>query len=227
MFSSVLDKIPSLFVTVKSSDTNNMKKNRNAKMIAIPEFRVKLSSDYIISEKIDGSCRLLYQGKVWKRRDIKRNKKTGRFKTPPSSWVQFIKKPTLENHRIGFIPIDLNSKEDKWDKSAIDTNNSIMIHSLTVEGFNSKFVNLDELPDMVTMEFIGPKVQSNPYNLEHHGYYLHGSGIIDDLKINIDNADESLQQVKDYIVMKNKERFFEGIVVSQDNNYYKFHHNYI
>ena len=227
MFSSVLDKIPSLFVTVKSSDTNNMKKNRNAKMIAIPEFKVKLLSDYIISEKIDGSCRLLYQGKVWKRRDIKRNKKTGKFKTPPSSWVQFIKKPTLENHRIGFIPIDLNSKEDKWDKSAIDTNNSIMVHSVIEGIFNSKFVNLDELPDMTTMEFIGPKVQGNPYNIKHHGYYLHGSAVINDLKLNLDNADESLQQVKDYIVMKNKERFFEGIVVSQNNNYYKFHHNYI
>ena len=71
MFSSVLDKIPSLFVTVKSSDTNNMKKNRNTKMIAIPEFRVNLLPDYIISEKIDGSCRLLHQGMVWKRRDIK------------------------------------------------------------------------------------------------------------------------------------------------------------
>ena len=223
---SVLDKILCLFVTMRTSNTNNMKKNRNTKMIAIPEFKVKLSSDYIISEKIDGSCRLLYQGKVWKRRDIKRNIKTGKFKTPPSSWVQFIKKPTLENHRIGFIPIDLNSKEDKWDKSAIDTN-SIMIHSLTVEGFNSKFVNIDELSDMTTMEFIGPKVQGNPYNLKHHGYYLHGSGIIDDLKINIDNAEESLQLVKDYIIEKNKERFFEGIVVYDSNNYYKFHHNYI
>ena len=223
---SVLDKILCLFVTMRTSNTNNMKKNRNTKMIAIPEFKVKLSSDYIISEKIDGSCRLLYQGKVWKRRDIKRNIKTGKFKTPPSSWVQFIKKPTLENHRIGFIPIDLNSKEDKWDKSAIDTN-SIMIHSLTVEGFNSKFVNIDELSDMTTMEFIGPKVQGNPYNLKHHGYYLHGSGVIDDLKINIDNAEESLQLVKDYIIEKNKERFFEGIVVYDSNNYYKFHHNYI
>lgn len=228
MFSSVLDKIPSLFVTVKSSDTNNMKKNRNTKMIAIPEFRVNLLPDYTISEKIDGSCRLLHQGMVWKRRDIKKNWKTGKFKTPPSSWVQFTDKQSSEKHKIGFMPIDLNNKEDKWDKSAIDTsNNSIMVHSVIEGIFESKFVKIDELPDMVTMEFIGPKVQGNLYNIKHHGYYIHGSAVINDLKLNLDNAEESLQQVKDYIVMKNKERFFEGIVVSQDNNYYKFHHNYI
>lgn len=228
IMSKILDKIPGLFKTIKSENTNNIKKNRCIKMTVIPEFNSTISYTYSISEKIDGSCRLLYNNKVWKRRDIKKNSKTGRFKTPPSTWEEFSENHYSVDHRIGFIPIDINNKEDKWDKTAIDyLDNTIIIHTKTDTGFITNSISILELPQMVTMEFIGPKVQGNPYNLEKHGYYIHGSYIISDLIINVDDPQESLDNIKKYIIKKNINSFFEGIVIKDNKKYYKFHKNYI
>ena len=108
---------------------------------------------YRITAKIDGTCCRIKNGKLQKRRDIKKGRKI------PLDWEE-----TSNNmgHQIGFMPID---KNDKWHLDCM-TSNGENINVLKKIGRSIAIINtpITELEGK-TVELIGPKIQGNPHKV--------------------------------------------------------------
>ena len=97
----------------------------------------------VATRKYDGTCVKIEGGKYFKRREIKPGKKAP---------VNFIEEQLDENtgKRVGWVPVDPDSVEDRWHMEAFDAT----------------------LPDG-TYELIGPKIQGNPEKSETHKLVRH------------------------------------------------------
>ena len=113
----VKGKIPCIY-ECEIIDAPSKKKNRTTrKRLAINKLNTDYERDlnnqdlyYRITAKIDGTCCQIKNGKLQKRRDIKKGRKI------PSDWEE-----TSNNmgHQIGFMPID---KNDKWHLDCMTSN---------------------------------------------------------------------------------------------------------
>lgn len=100
---SVLDKISCIFeLSATDNETKKTeadgKKRYGSELVAIDKFHSKLQNhitehlmngNYSITEKIDGTCRLIHDNQVWKRRDLKmihKGPKKGQYRDPPKGW---------------------------------------------------------------------------------------------------------------------------------------------
>jgi hypothetical protein len=110
-----------------------------------PDCNWVFNGEGVATRKYDGTCVKIENGNYYKRREIKPNKKI------PSN---FIEEQFDENtgKRVGWIPVDPTSKEDKWH----------------MEAFSS------ELPDG-TYELVGPKIQGNPEKYSTHVLIKHSN----------------------------------------------------
>lgn len=102
------------------------------------------------TEKFDGTCCLLANGNHYKRREVKLGKPT------PEGFRLVGTHPTT-GKRLGWVLVDFAAPENKWHKQALQL----------AAGLDA------DLPDG-TYELVGPKVQKNPYKLEHHELWKHG-----------------------------------------------------
>ena len=108
----------------------------------------------IATEKVDGTCCLVRNGKLYKRYDAKHGK------NPPAEWEPAEDEPDENTgHWPGWLPVG-EGPEDKWHREAF--------------GSTPIFYN-------GTYELIGPKVQDNPYDLAQHHLVEHGSIVIDNV----------------------------------------------
>jgi len=103
-----------------------------------PDCRWVFEGEGIATRKYDGTCVKIEDGRYFKRREIKNGKKE------PDN---FIEEQFDENtgNRVGWIPVDPISKEDRWHMKAFDPS----------------------LPDGI-YELIGPKIQGNPEKVKSH-----------------------------------------------------------
>lgn len=97
----------------------------------------------VATRKYDGTCVKIENGQYFKRREVKNGKVV-----PPD----FIEEQLDINtgKRVGWVPVDPNSKEDRWH----------------MEAFNASFSD-------GTYELVGPKVQGNPEGYERHALIKH------------------------------------------------------
>lgn len=107
-----------------------------------------IAGEGIATQKFDGTCCMIKQGKMWKRHEIKPGKKV-----PPD--FQFANEVDLNTGKQqGWLPVGIGS-EDKYHREAY----------------------LPNLPDG-TYELCGPKIQGNPENFEKHTLIPHGKKIL-------------------------------------------------
>lgn len=92
----------------------------------------------VATRKYDGTCTLIENGKYYKRREIKKGK-------TPSDDFKEVEFDPITGKSVGWVPVDSDSKEDKWHMEAFDPS----------------------LPDGI-YELIGPKIQGNPEKAEGH-----------------------------------------------------------
>ncbi|WP_114945959.1 DUF5565 family protein [Microvirga calopogonii] len=98
------------------------------------------------TKKIDGTCCMVSEGKLWKRRELRKGE------TPPDGFSLADHDPETEK-LVGWVPVG-DGPEDRWHREA--------------------FARWDSLKDG-TYELVGPKVQGNPENYPQHELVAHDS----------------------------------------------------
>lgn len=229
---AVLDKLPPIFDTV---DTENESKKAGrkgrAERISINKLSPHLQSlmdagiRFSFTVKFDGSCMMIRNGLLCKRRDLKMKKGKKSFDYP-TGWFQ-TGEATDETHLIGFMPIDLNSKEDAHMASTLSKDGRARVLLADPSGdFEEKLGALEQMVPLEelegrTCEFLGPKSQGNLYGLERHCLLLHG-------EFRISNPPHILDLEVFRSWMEEQGKGIEGIVLHFENgNCFKVHRQHL
>ncbi len=131
-----MKKIPTIF----KRNPENMRDVLNEPHL---DCKWVFDGDGVATRKYDGTCVRIEDDEYFKRREVKNGKNIP---------VGFIEEQFDQNtgKRVGWVPVDSNSKEDKWHIEAFDPS----------------------LPNG-TYELVGPKIQGNPENCEKHMLVKH------------------------------------------------------
>lgn len=113
----------------------------------VPGAEWVIEGEGVATEKIDGTSCLVRNGKLYRRYDAKQGK------TPLPNFEPTQEPDEVTGHWPGWIPVG-DGPEDKWSREAFG------IMGVLYDG---------------TYELVGPKVQGNPYNLDRHELWKHGS----------------------------------------------------
>jgi len=117
----------------------------------VPGAEWVVNGEGVPTEKIDGTSCLIRDGKLYKRYDVKQGK------TPPPDFEPAQDPDPITGHYPGWVPVT-DKPDDKWHREAWETGGK-------------------DLPKG-TYELVGPKVQSNKYNLTKHTFRLHGDVVL-------------------------------------------------
>lgn len=109
------------------------------------------SGDGVATQKHDGTCCMVRDGKLYRRYDCKAGKK------PPQGWEAAQDPDPVTLHWPGWVLVG-NGPDDRWHR----------------EAFAAAGVIQDG-----TYELCGPKIQGNPEGLDAHRLIRHGSVVVD------------------------------------------------
>lgn len=118
-----------------------------------------LNGEGVATRKLDGTCCLIKEGKLYKRYTVKKNK------IPPDDFIPATKRDPKTGKMEGWRPVT-NSPEDKYHREAFEHNKQI-----------------NQIEDG-TYELIGEKINGNPeYRFCRKGHILvkHGSTVYKDV----------------------------------------------
>lgn len=149
-----------------------------------------VAGEGVATEKFDGSACMVRDGKLYKRYDRKPSKRARKrhkkgepwpadsFRPAPPSWEGCEPAPNLHTgHWPGWMSVG-DGPEDKWHREAWEY--------LNTEGFVA--------PPNGTYELVGLKVQGNPYGLDWHTLWLHGSAQLGSIPTDYDGLCEYLAE---------------------------------
>lgn len=143
-----MEKIPSLF-------KRNYEGNRLVYDEVVEGSEWVLKGEGIATVKFDGTACMIKEGKLYKRFDRKKNKKTGEYKGAPAGWIPCEDEPNEHTgHWPGWLLVG-EGAEDKWHRE----------------------VDIADKLDG-TYELLGPKIQGNPHGMLQHVLWLHGGAHI-------------------------------------------------
>ena len=108
-----------------------------------------LAGEGVATEKVDGTCCLVAEGSLWKRRSVKPGKQS------PAGFVH-VDTDELTSRKWGWVPVG-TGPEDRWHREAWG-------NAPAATAWASG-----------TYELVGPKVQGNPYGMPNHGLWKHGA----------------------------------------------------
>lgn len=117
------------------------------------EFRWVLDGEGIATEKIDGACCAIIEGKFYKRYDAKKGKK------PPVGAIPCDDPDPVTGHWPHWVAVDEKNPADRW----------------FIEAKNNTNVEFED----GTYEAIGPHFNGNPYQLRYDFLVRHGMTVID------------------------------------------------
>ncbi len=141
-----------------------------------------VAGEGVATVKIDGTSCMVKDGKLYKRYDRKRNKKTGEYREALLGWIPCEEEPDENTgHWPGWLLIG-DGPEDKWHREALENESSALLDG--------------------TYELTGPKIQGNPHKEIKHYLTRHDSMPKTDVPVNFDD-------IKDYLLSKS---YMEGIV---------------
>lgn len=170
-----MKKIISLFQ--RNYDGDRLVRNE-----VVPGAEWVIAGEGIATQKFDGTCCRVLDGKLWKRYDAKNGK------TPPAGFEAAQPAPDpITGHWPGWLPVG-NDPGDQWHSEALAVARGALYFAYM------------EIQDG-TYELVGPKVQGNPENLPVHMLIKHGSEVLND-------APRTFDELKAYL----KDRNIEGIV---------------
>lgn len=136
-----MQKIISLFC--RNYETDYLVRNE-----IVPGAEWVIAGEGIATAKIDGTCCLVRNGKLYKRYELKHNK------TAPEGFEAAQSPDPKTGDTPGWVPVG-DGPEDKWHREAFD----LLIEGWAIDG---------------TYELVGPKIQKNPYKLSSHRLIRHG-----------------------------------------------------
>ena len=138
-----MKKIPTIF----KRNPDNMRELLNEQH---PDCDWVFNGEGVATRKYDGTCCLIRDKKLYKRREVKEGK-------PIPDNFEEVNYDEATKKRIGWVPADRDSHGDKWHFEAFD---DITDHSYF---------------DGETRELIGPKIQGNPENNKVHFLMPHSA----------------------------------------------------
>lgn len=128
-----------------------------------------LNGEGVATEKVDGSCCAIIDGRFYRRYDAKRGQK----RIPDGAIPCQPKPDPVTGHWPHWVPVDAYRKEDKWYVQA--------------------YMNTPWAVDDWTYEAVGPHFQSNPYGLDEDFLERHGRIRIPDCPRTFDGIREYLR----------------------------------
>src|SRR5438132_5118919 len=159
-------KIISLFQ--RNYDTDHRVRNE-----VVPGAEWVLAGEGLATRKLDGTCCLIRDGKLYKRYEVKPGVK------PPVNFESANEIDELTGKQQGWIPVG-DGKEDKWHREAFES-------LVAVSGFNRAYG---------TYELVGTKIQGDPEHWGCHALIAHrslGLRLIEDCPRDFDGIREYLQ----------------------------------
>lgn len=149
-----------------------------------PDCEWVINGEGIATRKLDGTCTRILNGELWKRYDAKAGKPI------PIGAIKCQDEPdSVTGHLPCWVKVDMNDKADKWFTQA----------------FKNQVESGFEFQDG-TYELCGPHFQSNPEQLEHDIFILHGSVVLN-------GVPRTFEEIRQYLFDNN----IEGIVFHRDN----------
>ena len=142
-----------------------------------PDLIWVLAGEGLATEKIDGACCAIIDGRFYKRYDAKKNKKCV-MKTTPANAIPCDDPDPVTGHWPHWLPIGENAPSDHWFIAAMQNTPG-------------------ELADG-TYEAVGPHFNSNPHRLEQDVLVRHGEKVID-------LAERSFECIREYLATHNIE----------------------
>lgn len=133
-----MKKIPTIF----RRNPDNMRELLNEPH---PDCQWVFDGEGVATQKYDGTCVKIEEGKYFKRREV------GKGKPVPHGFIE-IEHDTTTGKRVGWLEIEPSDPQNKWH----------------MEAFNSFL-------DDGTYELVGPAVQGNPEGLEEHILIAHAT----------------------------------------------------
>lgn len=131
-----MKKTPTIF----KRNQDNMKEILD---VPHPDCDWVFSGEGVSTRKYDGTCCLVKNGVLFKRREIKKGKPT------PKNFT-LVDYDKITGKTVGWVPVNLESKEDQWHNESFREN--------LTDG---------------TYELIGPKIQGNLEKYENHTLLKH------------------------------------------------------
>lgn len=117
----------------------------------VPGAEWVLNGEGVATQKFDGTCCLIQDGKLFKRYDAKQGRR------PPEGFVPAQDPDPVTGHWPGWLPVCDDAKEDRWHVEA-----------------------MREQPNLSdgTYELVGPKIQGNPEGYTTHRLVPHGKMLL-------------------------------------------------
>ena len=172
-----MEKIITLFQ--RNYETDRLVRNE-----VVPDAEWVLAGEGVALRKLDGTCCLVRDGKLYKRYDLKAKK--GRH-NPPHGWEPAQPEPDpVTTSWPGWIAVS-NGPADAWHREALG---------------NTTDANSGKSPGDGTYELVGPRVQGNPEGYDKHLLIPHiATGFLTD-------APRDFDGLREYFTRRN----IEGIV---------------
>jgi hypothetical protein len=157
-----MKKIPTIF----RRNPENMRELLNEQH---PDCGWVFAGEGVATRKYDGTCVKIENGRYFKRREVKRGKQA-----PPD----FIEEQLDANtgKRVGWVPVDPNSREDRWHMDA----------------FNTSFSD-------GTYELVGPKINGNPEGYGQHTLVKHSEAEV------FEQVPRTFEEIADFMSDRNIE----------------------
>lgn len=171
-------KIPSLFI--REFEGHNVV---NITPKVTPGCEWVLDGEGFATEKLDGTCCLIKDNKIYRRYDAKQGKQ------PPEGAIPCQPEPDpITTHWPHWVECKENNPADQY-------------HIETFKRYKANWETYTQTDSIDgTYELIGPHFQSNPYELEFDILERHGVRII--------NVPRSFEAIKNYLT----EHYIEGVV---------------
>ena len=145
--------------------------------VSSPDLAWVLAGEGVATEKIDGACCAIFDGRFYKRYDAKKNK-NGVMKTPPADAIPCDEPDPVTGHWPHWLLIDEHDPADHWFIAA-------------------KANTPGKLGDG-TYEAIGPHFNSNPHRLKADVLVRHGEK-------EIHLAERTFECIREYLAEHNIE----------------------
>lgn len=169
---------------------------------------------FIVSAKFDGTCCYIKEGKIFARQDVKKS-----IANAPEDWFPTAgTEPDKGGHIIGFRPLNIK-KGDKWHFMPIlkddNTKARFLEYNPTTKKFKYVIRPIEDFNGK-TVELVGPHVNGNKHQLDHHAYIVHGS-------VQVNSPWKTHSEIKKWL--QEDGIIYEGIVIHDigNNKLYKCH----
>ena len=179
-----MKKIPTLF----QREFENHRVVKVLPELSDPSLSWVLAGEGIATEKIDGACCSIIDGKLYKRYDAKKDKH-GNMKTPPAGAIPCDEPDPVTGHWPHWVLVDEDNSGDRW----------------FIDAYTRIVSNCGKMHTDGTYEAVGSHFNANPHCLNRDYLIPHGKTIID-------MPDRSFEGIRAYL----EAHAIEGIVFWKD-----------